>query len=133
MVTKTLTTAGLEKDNKIIVKIVANHDNNINFSPLCSRQVEWEESSSTCFIIYRSEHNTILTERLLIFPRIIQLAPLWLWRGYNPSQQTKQENNRSNILITFHSELPGDFIWEHSYHNIFGKSAYNFKIYKELL
>ena len=58
MVTKTLTAAGPEKDNKIIEKIVANRDNNINSSPLCSRQVEWEEASSTFFIIYRSEHNT---------------------------------------------------------------------------
>ena len=36
MVTKTLTAAGPEKDNKIIEKIVADHDNNTNSSPLCS-------------------------------------------------------------------------------------------------
>ena len=54
MVTKTLTAAGPEKDNKIIEKIVADHDNNSNSSPLCSQQVEWEEASSPFFIIYRS-------------------------------------------------------------------------------
>ena len=40
MVTKTLTAAGPEKDNKIIEKIVANRENNINSSPLCSRQLQ---------------------------------------------------------------------------------------------
>ena len=57
MVTKTLTAAGPEKDNKIIEKIVADQDNSSNSSPLCSRQVEWEEASKL-YIFYTISERT---------------------------------------------------------------------------
>ena len=41
MVTKTLTAAGPEKDNKIIEKIVTDHSNNSNSSPFSLFPESW--------------------------------------------------------------------------------------------
>ena len=45
MVTKTLTAAGPEKDNKIIEKIVRDHNNNISSSPLSLFSASWVDQN----------------------------------------------------------------------------------------
>ena len=50
MVTKTLTAAGPEKDNKIIEKIVTDHSNNSNSSPFPLFPASWVDQNKISYL-----------------------------------------------------------------------------------